>query len=114
MKLVAEHFRVTKYGKLIMADPVDSSTGSHKKIEWICDCGNKTIVQVCLVINGNTNSCGKCNFMSADYWKNTKFGKLRMKDSIDCYSGSRVPVLWICDCSRESLIKLYDVFRGHI
>jgi hypothetical protein len=111
--LPADHFRTTKYGSLRMADPVDSSRGSHRKVEWLCDCGRTTVVAVCSVVSGNTSSCRKCGLLTRDFLRTAKYGSLRMADPADMMPGSRKKVLWDCDCGRQRRVKFYDVIRGH-
>ncbi len=66
-----------------MSDPVDSSRGSHRKVQWNCDCGRTTVIAICTVVSGNTSSCRKCNMLTAEHMSTAKFGKLRMKDPAD-------------------------------
>jgi hypothetical protein len=111
--LTAEHFNKTKYGKLWMLYPQDATSGSHKKYDWVCDCGNITTIQVCSVISGNTTSCGKCNFLSSDHFDKTKYGKLWMLEPKDIYGKTRQKAEWVCDCGNTTTATLLDVTTGH-
>ncbi len=111
--LSAEHFRTTKYGKLRMTVPTDSSRGSHRKVDWVCDCGKTTNVAVCTVVSGNTSSCRKCNMLLEEDLRTRKFGKLRLKEPRDLLPGSRTKVVWLCDCGRETLCQPLSVTTGH-
>jgi hypothetical protein len=42
-----------RYGKLICVRHID-----NEKSEFLCNCGKKTIVRRCCVVNGNSKSCG--------------------------------------------------------
>jgi hypothetical protein len=96
-----------------MASPCDISRGSHKKTEWICDCGKTTFVAVCSVISGNTRSCRRCNLLTAEDMSTRKFGKLRMKSPSDILPGSREKVAWVCDCGKETSCQPLSVTTGH-
>jgi hypothetical protein len=111
--LSSGHFRDTKYGKLRMKDPRDSSRGSHRKVTWLCDCGRETEVAVCTVVSGNTSSCRKCDMVTADHMRAARFGKLCMKEPADLMPGSRKKVAWLCDCGREARIQPLSVMSGH-
>jgi len=111
--LSANHFQNIKYGKLRMMSPSDSSRGSHRKVEWICDCGRSVIASVCDVVSGGTVSCGKCGLLTADYWENIKYGSLRLKFPQDLLPKSKKKHTWICDCGREVDIQVTSVTSGH-
>lgn len=96
-----------------MASPADSSRGSHRKVEWLCDCGRTTVVAVCSVVSGNTSSCRRCGLLTADFLRTAKYGSLRMEDPCDMMPGSRKKVPWNCDCGRRRSVKFHDVVRGH-
>jgi ribosomal protein L31 len=107
-----EYWKNTKFGKLRMKYPIDIHKMSNKKVTWLCDCGNETKAQVCLVYSGNTNSCGKCNILAINHWKNTKYGKLKLKNPIDLYKNSHELIKWICDCGNETKAIVANVTRG--
>ena len=58
-KLSAEYLSKYKFGKLKSKNPVSISSGSNKKLEWVCDCGQETTVSMFKVWNGQ-KSCGDC------------------------------------------------------
>ncbi len=110
--LTADHFKEIKYGKLRMKDPQNCYKNSHVKMIWICDCGTKTLSSISDVTTGNTSSCGKCNLLTADHFRNIKYGKLQMKDPIETHPNSKIRVIWICDCGKEILSNISSVTRG--
>jgi hypothetical protein len=113
MILTVKHFENTKYGRLKMLHPQEVTSGSHKKYEWICDCGKITIVEVCLVVSGNTTSCGKCNFLTSEHFDKTKYNKLWMLEPKDIYGGTRKKVEWVCDCGNITSASVLGVTIGH-
>ena len=102
-----------KFGKLKIKVPCDMKPGSHRKVEWICDCGKETITKIFLVTDGTTTSCGRCNEISAEEMTTRKFGELKMKYPKNIKPGSNEKVEWICDCGKEKFITLCDVISGH-
>jgi hypothetical protein len=66
--ITAEEMKTKKIGKLRMKIPQDIKPGSHKKVEWICDCGNETMVAPHSVILGHTRSCGRCSDIVKDWY----------------------------------------------
>jgi hypothetical protein len=96
-----------------MLEPQDSTSGSHQKVDWICDCGKTTNLSVCTVVRGNTSSCRKCNQLSAEELRTRKFGKLRIKTPVDLLPGSRTKVIWLCDCGNETQCQPLSVTTGH-
>jgi ribosomal protein L31 len=110
--LLKSHWENTKYGSLKMKDPIDIHKNSHERVTWICDCGNETQISVNNVTNRRQKTCGKCNVLNADYWREMKFGRLRMKNPIDIHSKSDREVTWICDCGNETNTKVIYVTNG--
>jgi predicted SprT family Zn-dependent metalloprotease len=113
-ELDAIHFKTTKYGRLKLKYPKSLLKGSHKKVEWICDCGREKLISIKKVISGHITSCGLCNFISAEEIASRKFGKLRIKIPQDIFPGSNKKIEWICDCGREKLIRVADVLFGFV
>ncbi len=103
----------TKFGSLKMQTPIDVGLYSHKKVDFVCDCGKITNIPVRSVTTGNTKSCGKCNLLSADYFRNARFGKLRMQDPQEYYKKSHSKVWWVCDCGKITKILIQSVTSGH-
>lgn len=110
--LKKDHWENTKYGKLKLKIPMDLHKGSDKKVEWLCDCGKETSTYVNEVTSDGAKSCGKCSILSAEYFKNAKFGRLKLKIPVDLYPVSHKKVEWICDCGNEALIQAGNVIRG--
>lgn len=67
----AEYWAATKFGRLIMRNPISISTGSNAKVLWICDCGHETQAKVVNITTGNTKSCGRC-YDKAREWFSTE------------------------------------------
>ncbi|HED05389.1 MAG TPA: hypothetical protein ENI61_01735, partial [Ignavibacteria bacterium] len=110
--LSKEYFIKTKFGKLRMKNPEAYTKGSGKKVEWVCDCGIEKSIPIYNVTSGNTVSCGKCNLLSKEYFENTKFGKLRMKNPDAYHKGSNKKVKWVCDCGKETRTKILAITSG--
>jgi len=111
--LTIEHFQKKKYGQLRMVVPGIYHKSSHEYVRWICDCGRITLAKIENVTKGLVLSCGKCFLLTSDHFKNTKYGKLQLKNPIDLLPGSHEKVLWICDCGREKLIQISSVLSYH-
>jgi len=110
----SDYWMNTKFGKLQMEHPIEIHKRSARRVSWICDCGNKTIVSVLRVTTGITSSCNKCNWKKPDYWKDTKFGKLRIKSPIYMAPHSDKKEEWICDCGNMTRAVVHHVFSGNI
>jgi predicted SprT family Zn-dependent metalloprotease len=52
--------------------------------------------------------------ITPETWKNSKFGKLRMKNPGAFTRASGQKVIWVCDCGKEALKSIIDVTRGHV
>ena len=86
----------------VCSNQIIPSDGSSKLILFDCSCGRKNVLKKWkYFISGETNSCGKCNFLEKEHWENTKYGKLKMKNPKDTSNGSGRIVEWICDCGKE-------------
>jgi hypothetical protein len=112
-QISAEEIATKKFGKLRIKTPQDILPGSHKKISWICDCGGEITTRINLVLSGQSTSCGHCNLISASEMAIKKFGKLRIKIPQNITSGSAKKIEWICDCGKETIIKICEVLNGH-
>ena len=110
----SDHWKNTIYGRLHMKSPIYVEEFSHKKVVWICSCGNESKIGVYSVTTGNTKTCGKCDVLSADELRKIKYGKLSIEFPLDTQRGSGSKVSWICDCGKKKFIKFYDVIRGHV
>jgi hypothetical protein len=110
----ADEISKKKFGKLLIKNPQNVMPGSAKKIQWICDCGKETTSSIRYVLSGNTKSCGRCNLISADEIIHRKFGKLKIKYLQDIKPGSQKKIDWICDCGRETTVKIAYIMRGEI
>jgi hypothetical protein len=108
----AAEIATKKFGKLRIKIPQDIFPGSHKKIEWICDCGKEKLISIYKIISNHTTSCGQCNLIRAEEISKRKFGKLRIKTPRDIFPGSAKKIIWVCDCGREKLIGTNLVVSG--
>lgn len=102
-----------KFGKLHAKESHEVSSGSKKKIWWLCDCGKEKLIQIISVLSGRTASCGRCNLITAEEILKRTFDKLRIKDSQDVLPGSNKKVWWLCNCGKEILASPYGVLSGH-
>jgi hypothetical protein len=58
--IAAVNMVLKKFGKLRIKTPQDILPGSHKKIEWVCDCGREKFIRIDYVLLGDSTSCGQC------------------------------------------------------
>jgi len=107
-----DFWKSARFGKLRMMDPAEVHIRSDRKVRWICDCGNETLVPVRRVTSGVTSSCGRCGWKKPEFWAGTKFGKLRMRDPKLLAPHSDEVVVWVCDCGRETESMVHHVFSG--
>lgn len=101
-----------RYGKLTLKSPISITSGSNKKVWWICDCGKETLASIYNVTHGITKSCGKCSLIEASEIASMKFGKLRMKNPENVFPKSKKKVWWVCDCGKETLASIGNVLSG--
>jgi hypothetical protein len=113
MKISSEEIAKMKFGKLKIKTPQEVSSGSGKKIEWICDCGRETIIQIRKVLLGHTKSCGHCKEISVEKISKMKFGKLRIKAPQNVLPWSGKKIEWVCDCGKTNKITPCDVLSGN-
>ncbi len=106
MIISADEASVKKWGKLRIRDPQSISTGSHKRIVWVCDCGRECSREIRHVLNGRSSDCRSCSTLPASYFVGKKFGKLRLKVPEALQPQSDRKVVWICDCGKESYKKV--------
>jgi hypothetical protein len=52
--------------------------------------------------------------IAPEIWKNSRFGKLRMKNPGAFTRASGRKVIRVCDCGKEALKSIIDVTRGHV
>ncbi len=129
----AEEMMTRIFGSLRMVNPADIKPGSDKKVEWVCDCGNKFTTSICAVVNEIVTSCRDCSggrasrmlsvksqkpsvkrpIISASEMTNKPFGKLTIKHPVDLSECSAKLIEWTCQCGKETSVKAYKVFSGH-
>lgn len=108
-----DDMRITKdikYGKLTIVEEIEASVGSHQKVEWLCDCGKTTVVQLRYVLSGVIKTCNKCN--QIDTSALVKYNRLTLRDPVDLKLGSNKRVWWKCDCGNETFTKAVAVTSG--
>lgn len=101
-----------KYSKLTMLCPIECHPHSVKKVDWICDCGNKKKISIADVLSGKTKSCGHCNILNSDYWSISSFGRLNMLTPSEYAKYSHEIVEWKCSCGNITTGKICDVSLG--
>jgi predicted SprT family Zn-dependent metalloprotease len=112
--LPSSYWASAKFGKLRMKDPISCFPNSGKKYIFICDCGKEKAIIIQNISKGMTTTCGNCSSRPAEYWSNTKFGMLRMKNPVNVKPMSDLMVPWLCDCGQESIKRIKYVVRGDI
>ncbi|HED05666.1 MAG TPA: hypothetical protein ENI61_03150, partial [Ignavibacteria bacterium] len=86
---------------------------SKEFILFDCSCGNKNVSKRWRnFTNGGTKTCGNCNLLSKEYFTETKFGKLRMKNPEAYHKNSFKKTEWVCDCGKEKLVRILSITRG--
>jgi GNAT superfamily N-acetyltransferase/predicted SprT family Zn-dependent metalloprotease len=102
----------SKFGKLRMKFPESVLRASSKRVWWVCDCGKDTQATMVEVTRGHRTSCGKCNTMPAEFWANTKFGRLRLRFATELALRSNKKLEWQCDCGGVFQAVVQNVTRG--
>jgi hypothetical protein len=90
-----EEISKMKFNKLRIKTPQSILSGSSKKTEWICDCGNIVLKQIVNVTNGHTTSCGDCHKIISDWYFTNKEKIRSLKYPIqpsDVPSGGIIPL----------------------
>jgi len=67
-EILEEEIDTRKFGKLRMKNPDTIISGSHKRMAWICNCGNETSPLLKDVIRNHTSSCGDCYNIIYDWY----------------------------------------------
>jgi len=107
-EISAEEMTTRKFGKLRMKNPAPVTSGSGKRMMWICDCGKEVKILIHSVFFG-TSSCGHCDDAVID---SQKFGKLKIKVPGIFSPSSHKKVWWTCDCGREAFAEARNVITG--
>jgi len=116
LEVSAAEMAARKFGKLRMKFPAAVTSGSAKKVWWICDCERDVQIRVDGVLGG-IKSCGHCTDMPISEISDRKFGKLCLADTkglayISPESHKRL--LWQCDCGRTKEIQARYVLQKTI
>ena len=104
---------IIKFQKLQGDVPEGLSPGSHLPVLWTCDCGRQFTRFYKEVARGRSKNCGRCNWLTAEELVSRKFNSLRMKDPVEVASQSNKSFEWLCDCGKETVATMQDVFKGH-
>ncbi len=86
-----------------MKDPAAVTSGSAKKVWWVCDCGREIEISVYAAVKAK--SCGHCNDIPIASITGKKYGKLSLLDAKGlAYTspGSHRKLTWSCDCGRTT------------
>lgn len=102
-----------RFNKLQGEVPGNLTSGSHTPVIWTCDCGKQVTRPYKEVYKGRSKSCGRCDWFSAKEMETRKFNSLRMKDPIEAAPCSNKKFSWVCDCGKETMAAMQDVFKGH-
>jgi hypothetical protein len=112
--ITVEEMKTWKRYKLRMKYPKDILPGSNKKEWWICDCENEVSISISAVCSGHTQSCGKCNLITAEEMAGKPYGDLVIEVPQDIKPGSGKKIGWICKCGRTTLASPYNVLNEFI
>jgi very-short-patch-repair endonuclease len=110
----AAEIATMKFGSLRMKNPVDVTKGSAKVHTWVCDCGREKDMKAFYVLLDGTESCGRCNEISAEVLSQMKYGSLKMKTPDSTHPESHKKITWVCDCGNEKDIQARYVVGGTI
>jgi len=102
----------SRFGGLTLVEDCPYKSGSKKKVGWLCDCGRTLQAVVKNVTGGGSSSCGRCNEISAEEMAVRRFGRLRMREPAAVSPHSHRRVGWLCDCGKETVAIINDVFSG--
>lgn len=89
------------------------SSGSSKKIKFLCSCGNEHECRWSHYATGRAKSCGKCKIRRLnDFVLNKRFGELQLADG-QTIKKTAEKLLWVCSCGRTKTILVNSVLRGY-
>jgi hypothetical protein len=100
------------YENLTLETPQDITSGSGKKVWWLCKCGKRTLAAPNTIIRGGVKSCGRCNLIPAEKIKNKPYGDLVIETPQDVMPGSHEKIWWLCKCGKRTLAVIYSVICG--
>jgi hypothetical protein len=101
--ITASEIAAKKFGKLRIKKLQDILLGSHKKIDWICDCGQEKNIGISCVTSGHTKSCGQCSESVKNWYIQNKEQIRALKCPID-----------LKDFIPGGIIPLEIINRSHI
>lgn len=100
-----EYGRFKYIGADVETHPHSTLTG-----EFLCHCGKKFSCSFAKI--DKQKSCGKCHLMDSDFWSESKFGRLKLKNPRTLSFRSTEKEIWLCDCGLEKSIKVDHVTSG--
>src|SRR5690606_32080879 len=62
--------------------------------------------------SGHTSSCGRCNELPPEHWKQTWYGYLKLADQINLHPSSNKKLDWICKCGGILNCSVHNVTSG--
>lgn len=108
--VTAKKLSKMKFGKLVVTNPIDITSGSANKIECTCKCKRKVLMRIYKLFAREVTSCGKCNLVTAEELSEMKFGKLTVKEPQDVTSKSSKKIECLCDCGNSALVTVVNLF----
>ncbi len=114
LEISSEEMAARKFGKLRIKTPQTLTSGSAKKVVWVCDCGREASIRVDGVIGG-IKSCGHCSDMPISELHGKHFGKLCLIDArgaAHISPESHKRLLWQCDCGKTTEVQARYVLNG--
>jgi predicted SprT family Zn-dependent metalloprotease len=111
-----EYWLEQKWGKLTL----DSNQSLREVIPpatadtllFNCECGENISIKFCDVTNGHSQSCGKCNRQSKEYWLAQKWGMLKLDPNQSLPESMGNGFGWVetcCDCGGRLTTKLANL-----
>ena len=104
-----KYYDGNQYGKLTVVKTMHNYKNNQTYCLCKCSCGNDVIVRACLLISGNTQSCG------CKHNKNLigmKFGKLDVIAQAESLTPQR-KWLCLCECGQKISVNSYSLTSGH-
>ena len=96
-------------GMLEAISPTNQYTGSYRKWECRCDCGNTTLVSECSLLKQRTQSCGCKTRKDLTGHRSGRLVAIRPTENRDSNGG----VMWLCrcDCGNEVEVAANSLVR---
>jgi hypothetical protein len=116
----SEYWIAQKWGKLCLDSqqnlPDHIHKNSHKKMNFLCDCG-RTIFSNFASVTRGVKSCGRCFFQPAAFWLAQKWGKLKIDPNQSLPPewglGTEIKFRFLCDCGNHTSAVFGWVYSGN-